>query len=88
MSTRVAVLGGGVGGLSAAQELAERGFEVVVYERRPDFGGKARSIPVPNSATPGRSAIARRARVPFLSEFLQTPAGLHEAHSVCRQIGF
>jgi len=57
MSTRVAVLGGGVGGLSAAQELAERGFEVVVYEHRPDFGGKARSIPVPNSATPGRSPL-------------------------------
>ena len=57
MSTRVVVLGGGVGGLSAAQELAERGFEVVVYERRPDFGGKARSIPVPNSATPGRNPL-------------------------------
>ncbi|MGA2075023.1 MAG: FAD-dependent oxidoreductase [Terriglobia bacterium] len=57
MSARVAVLGGGVGGLSAAQELAERGFEVTVYERRLDFGGKARSIPVPNSATPGRSPL-------------------------------
>jgi 15-cis-phytoene desaturase len=57
MSTRVVVLGGGVGGLSAAQELAERGFEVAVYERRPDFGGKARSIPVPNSATPGRKPL-------------------------------
>ncbi|MGD1098174.1 MAG: FAD-dependent oxidoreductase, partial [Bryobacteraceae bacterium] len=57
MSTRVVVLGGGVGGLSAAQELAERGFEVVVYERRPDFGGKARSIPVPNSTTPGRNPL-------------------------------
>jgi uncharacterized protein with NAD-binding domain and iron-sulfur cluster len=57
MSTRVAILGGGVGGLSAAQELAERGFEVAVYERRPDFGGKARSIPVPNSATAGRKPL-------------------------------
>ena len=57
MSARVAVLGGGVGGLSAAQELAERGFEVAVYERRPDFGGKARSIPVPNSATPGHRPL-------------------------------
>jgi len=57
MGTRVVVLGGGVGGLSAAQELAERGFEVAVYERRPDFGGKARSIPVPNSATPGREPL-------------------------------
>ena len=57
MSNTVAVLGGGVGGLSAAQELAERGFDVTVYERRPDFGGKARSIPVPNSATPGRKPL-------------------------------
>ena len=57
MSTRVVVLGGGVGGLSAAQELAERGFEVVVYERRPDFGGKARSVQVPNSATPNRNPL-------------------------------
>src|SRR5579862_5209746 len=57
MAARIVVLGGGVGGLSAAQELAERGFEVTVYERRPDFGGKARSIPVPNSATAGRRPL-------------------------------
>jgi uncharacterized protein with NAD-binding domain and iron-sulfur cluster len=43
---RVAILGGGVAGLSAAHELAERGFEVEVYERQPLCGGKARSIPV------------------------------------------
>ena len=48
--TTVAVLGGGIGGLSAAQELAERGFNVTVYEARDCFGGKARSIEVPNSA--------------------------------------
>jgi len=57
MSLRIAVLGGGVGGLSAAQELAERGFEVEVYERRPVFGGKARSIPVPDSASAGRQPL-------------------------------
>jgi uncharacterized protein with NAD-binding domain and iron-sulfur cluster len=45
----VAVLGGGVGGLSAAHELAKRGFRVRVYEAREVFGGKARSIPVPDS---------------------------------------
>jgi uncharacterized protein with NAD-binding domain and iron-sulfur cluster len=50
VSETVAVLGGGVGGLSAAHELAERGFTVHVYERKPVLGGKARSIPVPNSA--------------------------------------
>ena len=47
----VAVLGGGVGGLSAAHELAKRGFKVRVYEAREVFGGKARSIPVPGSGT-------------------------------------
>ena len=46
MVTRVVVLGGGVAGLSAAHELAERGYEVVVLERRHTGGGKARSIQV------------------------------------------
>ena len=39
-------MGGGVAGLSAAHELIERGFEVVVLERRDIAGGKARSVPV------------------------------------------
>ncbi|MGO4390636.1 FAD-dependent oxidoreductase [Variovorax sp. M-6] len=43
---RVIILGGGVAGMSAAHELIERGFEVVVLERRDIAGGKARSIPV------------------------------------------
>jgi geranylgeranyl pyrophosphate synthase/uncharacterized protein with NAD-binding domain and iron-sulfur cluster len=46
MPIRVIVLGGGVAGMSAAHELIERGFEVVVLERRGIAGGKARSIPV------------------------------------------
>jgi uncharacterized protein with NAD-binding domain and iron-sulfur cluster len=52
----VAVLGGGVGGLTAAHELAERGFEVTVYERRA-FGGKARSFGVPGRASGGRQPL-------------------------------
>ena len=57
MAKRVAILGGGVGGLSAAHELIERGFEVSVYERRDVFGGKARSIPVPDTGQGGRKDL-------------------------------
>jgi uncharacterized protein with NAD-binding domain and iron-sulfur cluster len=52
---KVAVLGGGVAGMSAAHELAERGFSVDVYERQPVYvGGKARSVDVPHTGTDGR----------------------------------
>src|SRR5512133_2659078 len=57
MSERVAVLGGGVAGLTAAHELAERGFEVTVYEARDRLGGKARSLPVPGSGSGGRADL-------------------------------
>src|SRR3954447_12882389 len=55
--TTVAVLGGGVAGLSAAHELAERGFAVTVLEQRDVPGGKARSIPVAGSGTDGRADL-------------------------------
>lgn len=49
----VAVLGGGVAGMTAAHELAERGFSVTLYERRA-LGGKSRSVPVPGTGRGGR----------------------------------
>ena len=39
---RVAVIGGGPGGLEAARVCAERGHTVVLYERSADLGGQAR----------------------------------------------
>ncbi len=57
MARTVAILGGGVAGLSAAHELVQRGFEVRVYESRDRFGGKARSFPVPGSGTDGRKDL-------------------------------
>ncbi|ORT57105.1 FAD-dependent oxidoreductase [Streptomyces sp. CB03238] len=50
----VAVLGGGVAGLTAAHELAERGYRVTVYERNDTPGGKARSMGVPGTGAGGR----------------------------------
>jgi uncharacterized protein with NAD-binding domain and iron-sulfur cluster len=54
---RVAVLGGGVSGLSAAHELAERGYAVTVYEYYDILGGKARSMPVPGTGSGGRKPL-------------------------------
>ncbi len=54
MSDHVIVLGGGVGGMSAAHELVERGFRVTVYEKGNAPGGKARSFGVPGTGTNGR----------------------------------
>lgn len=51
---KVAVLGGGVAGLSAAHELIRRNFDVEVYEANSWLGGKARSVDVPNTGSDGR----------------------------------
>jgi 15-cis-phytoene desaturase len=53
----VAVLGGGVGGMSAAHELVERGFRVTVYEAKSIQGGKARSVFVPGTGSGGRRGL-------------------------------
>ncbi|MFP4598668.1 MAG: FAD-dependent oxidoreductase [Persicimonas sp.] len=71
MTKKVVVLGGGVAGLSAAQELAERGFEVDVYERLDVFGGKARSIDVPGSATGNRKPLPGEHGFRFFPSFYQ-----------------
>ena len=51
------VIGAGVGGLTAAHELVERGFEVTVVDDRQVVGGKARSYPVPATARGGRPGL-------------------------------
>lgn len=51
MGKKVAIFGGGVGGLTAAHELVERGFDVDVYDLQPIPGGKARSTTKDKSGT-------------------------------------
>jgi uncharacterized protein with NAD-binding domain and iron-sulfur cluster len=53
------IVGGGIAGMSAAQELVERGFEVEVLERKRTAGGKARSIP---AVGPSRSSATQPGR--------------------------
>ncbi len=53
----VAVLGGGIGGLSAAHELARRGYDVTIYEASNEVGGKARSQFVRGTGTNGRKDL-------------------------------
>ncbi|MFC7073694.1 FAD-dependent oxidoreductase [Halovenus rubra] len=48
----IAVVGGGIGGLSAAHELVDRGFDVTVFEANDRFGGKARSMDATDGPNP------------------------------------
>ena len=85
---KVIVIGGGVGGLSAAHELALRDFDVVVYEQRDVAGGKARSMDaIPG--TGGRRALPGEHGFRFFPGFYRhlpdtmsrIPYG-HNAHGV------
>jgi uncharacterized protein with NAD-binding domain and iron-sulfur cluster len=67
----VLVLGGGVGGMTAAHELAERGFRVTVIERRAIPGGKARSLPVIGSNSEGRAMLPAEHGFRFFPGFYQ-----------------
>jgi 15-cis-phytoene desaturase len=54
---KVIILGGGVAGLTAAHELIERGFDVEVYEKDGECGGKAQSSTKLGSGTGGRNDL-------------------------------
>ncbi|MBF6065009.1 FAD-dependent oxidoreductase [Nocardia terpenica] len=76
---RVAVLGAGIGGLTAAHELAERGFEVTVFDRK-ELGGKSRTIGVPGSAAGGRAPLPGEHGARGFTSFY------HHVHDTMRRI--
>ena len=43
MKRHVAIFGGGIAGMTAAQELIEKGFSVSIYEKDSSLGGMAKS---------------------------------------------
>jgi hydroxysqualene dehydroxylase len=49
LSTRVIIMGGGFAGLAAAVELSQRGFEILLLERRNHLGGRAYSFTDPTT---------------------------------------
>src|SRR3954471_15601829 len=77
----VVVLGGRMAGLTAAHELAERGFKVTVYERNA-LGGKARSIPVAGTASGNRRDL------PGEHGFRFFPGFYHHVPDTMRRIPF
>jgi zeta-carotene desaturase len=48
-SSRVAIVGGGLAGLAAGCALADTGFQVTLFERRPYLGGRASSYEHPGT---------------------------------------
>src|SRR5665811_1026407 len=46
----VAIVGGGLAGLAAGSTLADAGYQVELFERRPYLGGRASSYELPGTA--------------------------------------
>lgn len=69
MGKSVAVLGGGIGGLTAAHELLERGFDVTVYELKSIPGGKSRTLPATGTGAGGRPDLPGEHGFRFIPAF-------------------
>ena len=85
---RVLVLGGGVGGMTAAHELAERGFHVTVLDARDLPGGKARSMPATGTGTPVAPGEPPRPDLPAEHGFRFFPGFYVHVPDTMRRIPF
>jgi dimethylaniline monooxygenase (N-oxide forming) len=80
---RVAVIGAGPGGLSAAKHALEAGFDVTVFEASDDLGGQWHTTAAHSGIWPGMRTNTSRAMTAF-SDF-PAPA-THELHPRAEQI--
>src|SRR5215211_4356863 len=85
---RVVVLGGGVAAMTAAHELATRGFDVAIYERGQTAGGKARSTSVPGTAGGSSSTGRPRKDLPSEHGFRFFPGFYQHLFSTMKQIPY
>ncbi|MBI3537101.1 MAG: NAD(P)/FAD-dependent oxidoreductase [Chloroflexi bacterium] len=46
MDNRIAIIGGGFAGLTAAYELGKKGYQIFLFERAPELGGLAGTFPI------------------------------------------
>ncbi len=46
MGKRIAIIGGGFAGMTAAYELGKKGYQVFLFERMPELGGLAGTFPI------------------------------------------
>lgn len=46
MTSRIAIIGGGFAGMTAAYELGKRGYRTFLFERMPELGGLAGTFPI------------------------------------------
>ncbi len=57
LSSHIAIIGAGIGGLASAALLAARGHRVTVLEKEPHVGGKARQVEVDGVAVAGGPTV-------------------------------
>lgn len=79
IGNKVIILGAGIAGLTAAHELAERGFSVAILEQRESAGGKARSFGTPGTGSGGRRDLPAEHGFRFFPSFYR-----HLRDTMCR----
>lgn len=76
---RVLVIGGGIAGMAAAQELASQEVPVTLVERAPQLGGRLRDLPLNGSAQVYAELVRSTSNHPLIT--LQLDTHIRSAHS-------